>query len=239
MNEHARPAASAPHRPIAFAPARVERAILPDGTIRIACSWPILATTIRASRGCSAPRSRRSRHGPSCRSAARTAGASSPMRRRARDSRCDCGRAARARAFGGTAGDDPVGQCDRSCAADACRIHSGHPGRADIGRVFAAKPGLRQAQAHRRTARTRPDLRCRHRAVRQGARGDRRRRRNRREPQRRQPRSVTPFDDLARSSAGPAVDRPPQRRAPTPSPRSCSPPARPDCPRASSTPTAC
>jgi feruloyl-CoA synthase len=36
MNEHARPAASAPHRPIAFAPARVRRAILSDGTIRIA-----------------------------------------------------------------------------------------------------------------------------------------------------------------------------------------------------------
>jgi feruloyl-CoA synthase len=37
MNEHARPAASAPHRPIAFAPARVRHAILPDGTIRIDC----------------------------------------------------------------------------------------------------------------------------------------------------------------------------------------------------------
>jgi feruloyl-CoA synthase len=37
MNEHAMLAAAAPHRPIAFAPVRVRRAILPDGTIRIAC----------------------------------------------------------------------------------------------------------------------------------------------------------------------------------------------------------
>ena len=37
MNEHSRPAASAPHRPIAFAPARVSRTADPDGTIRLAC----------------------------------------------------------------------------------------------------------------------------------------------------------------------------------------------------------
>jgi len=54
MNEHARPAAAAPHRPIAFAPARVRRAILPDGTIRIACATdlgsydPSLARLFRA-----------------------------------------------------------------------------------------------------------------------------------------------------------------------------------------------
>jgi feruloyl-CoA synthase len=41
MNEHARPAASAPHRPIAFAPARVERTAAADGTIRIACPEPL------------------------------------------------------------------------------------------------------------------------------------------------------------------------------------------------------
>jgi feruloyl-CoA synthase len=37
MNEHARPAANAPHRPIAFAPARAARAVDPDGTVRISC----------------------------------------------------------------------------------------------------------------------------------------------------------------------------------------------------------
>ena len=38
MNELARhPAAAAPHRPIAFAPARVTRNVDPDGTIRVSC----------------------------------------------------------------------------------------------------------------------------------------------------------------------------------------------------------
>jgi feruloyl-CoA synthase len=41
MNEHARPAASAPHRPIAFAPARTSRTSDPDGTIRISCPVPL------------------------------------------------------------------------------------------------------------------------------------------------------------------------------------------------------
>ncbi len=38
MNEHA---ASAPHRPIAFAPARAQRVTDPDGTIRITCPAPL------------------------------------------------------------------------------------------------------------------------------------------------------------------------------------------------------
>ena len=41
MNEHARPAASAPHRPIAFAPARASRTTDPDGTIRITSPDPL------------------------------------------------------------------------------------------------------------------------------------------------------------------------------------------------------
>jgi feruloyl-CoA synthase len=42
MNELARhPAAAAPHRPIAFAPARVTRSADPDGTIRLACPAPL------------------------------------------------------------------------------------------------------------------------------------------------------------------------------------------------------
>jgi len=41
MNQHARPAASAPHRSIAFAPARASRTTDPDGTIRIACPAPL------------------------------------------------------------------------------------------------------------------------------------------------------------------------------------------------------
>ena len=39
MNEHTR--ASAPHRPIAFAPARAQRVTDPDGTIRITCPAPL------------------------------------------------------------------------------------------------------------------------------------------------------------------------------------------------------
>src|SRR5436190_17050780 len=41
MNEHARPAASAPHRPIRFAPAQVRRTTDPDGTIRVSCATPL------------------------------------------------------------------------------------------------------------------------------------------------------------------------------------------------------
>src|SRR6266542_3574002 len=41
MNQHARPAASAPHRAIAYAPARANRATDPDGTIRISCPAPL------------------------------------------------------------------------------------------------------------------------------------------------------------------------------------------------------
>src|ERR1043166_792699 len=38
MNEHV---ASAPHRPIAFAPAKAHRVTDPDGTIRITCPAPL------------------------------------------------------------------------------------------------------------------------------------------------------------------------------------------------------
>src|SRR5262249_48347806 len=55
MNELARhPAAAAPHRPIAFAPARVSRSTDPDGTVRITCPTalpahdPSLARLFRA-----------------------------------------------------------------------------------------------------------------------------------------------------------------------------------------------
>jgi feruloyl-CoA synthase len=41
MNQHARPAASAPHRAIAFAPPRASRTTDPDGTIRITCPTPL------------------------------------------------------------------------------------------------------------------------------------------------------------------------------------------------------
>src|SRR5690349_13050524 len=42
MNELARhPAAAAPHRPIAYAAARVTRTTDPDGTIRVACPAPL------------------------------------------------------------------------------------------------------------------------------------------------------------------------------------------------------
>ena len=41
MNEHVRPAASAPHRPIKFAPAQVTRTTAPDDTIRLRCTAPL------------------------------------------------------------------------------------------------------------------------------------------------------------------------------------------------------
>src|SRR5436853_6553370 len=41
MNEHARPAASAPYRPIAFASAQVTRTAHADGTIRLSCPAPL------------------------------------------------------------------------------------------------------------------------------------------------------------------------------------------------------
>jgi hypothetical protein len=75
-------------------------------------------------------------------------------------------------------------------------------------------------------------------AVRQGAGGARSSRRNRREPQRRQPRR----DAVRRSRAHatrPAVDKPRASIGATRSRNSSSPPARPACPRASSTRTAC
>src|SRR6266576_6601962 len=54
MNEHARPAASAPHRPITFAPAQVRSATDADGAIRLGCTAalgaydPSLARLFRA-----------------------------------------------------------------------------------------------------------------------------------------------------------------------------------------------
>ena len=41
MNEHARPPASAPYRPIMFAPAQIRRTDDPHGTIRLSCPTPI------------------------------------------------------------------------------------------------------------------------------------------------------------------------------------------------------
>src|SRR2546423_7374360 len=41
MNEHARPPASAPYRPIMFAPAQVRRTDDPDATVRLSCPTPL------------------------------------------------------------------------------------------------------------------------------------------------------------------------------------------------------
>ena len=164
----------------------------------------------------------------------RAAGARLTYARRARSRRRARRGAARARALGRAAGDDPVGQRDRSRAADARRLHGRRAGRADLGRVFAAEPGLRQAQAYRRAARSPASIYVADTApfakalAAIGAR-----RRNRREPQRRKPRAVTPFDDLARTPVRPRGRAGRRRRAaPTRSRNSCSPPARPACPRA-------
>ena len=206
MNEHARSAASAPHRPIAFAhaaraahgrPGRHDPPHLHDAARRIR---PEPRAAIPCGRR-GAARARFSR-----RAVGRIL-AQADLRGCAPQRRCARRRAARARALGRAAGDDPVGEFDRSCAADACGLHGGRAGRADLGCVFAAKPGLRQAQAHRRVAHARPDLRRRHRAVRQGAR-----RRSSSEAEIVASRDganlgATPFDDLARTPAGPAVDQ--------------------------------
>jgi feruloyl-CoA synthase len=54
MNQHSRPAAAAPHRPITFAPACANRTIDPDGTVRLTCAAelgrydPSLARLFRA-----------------------------------------------------------------------------------------------------------------------------------------------------------------------------------------------
>lgn len=81
MNEHARPAASAPHRPIAYAAPRVTRTDRPDGSIIISGDTlgaydPSLARLFRAAVDAQ-------RIASSCKSAPLTAGASSPMRMRA------------------------------------------------------------------------------------------------------------------------------------------------------------
>ena len=62
---------------------------------------------------------------------------------------------------------------------------------------------------------------------------------NRREPRRREPRRDAVRRSRRVRAVGPAVEQGAREPAPTPSRNSCSPPARPACPRASSTPTAC
>ena len=84
MNEHARPAASAPHRPIAFAPARAHRTTDPDGTIRISSPDPLGAYDPSLARLFRSAVEAQPGRASSCRSARATAGASSPTSRRAR-----------------------------------------------------------------------------------------------------------------------------------------------------------
>ena len=212
-------------------PRRRIRATDPDGTIRIISPAPLgaydpsLARLFRA-----AVEAQPARIFLPKRSRRRLAQAY--LRAGAPHGRCARRRAARARPLGRAPGDDPLGQRDRPRAADARRLHGGRSGRADFGRLFAAEPGLRQAQAHRRAAHARPDLCRRHRAIRQGARRDRRRRRDRREPRRRQPRRDAVRRPRAHASRARRWTRPPPRAAPTRSRKSCSPPARPACPRA-------
>ena len=222
---------SAPHRPIAFAPARANRTTDPDGTIRIAC--PVAAWRLRSEPRAAFPRGGRGAaraYFPAGARGRRLAQADLRSRRGAASTHWR--RPARARAFGRAPGDDPLGQRDRPRAADARRLHCRRSGRADLGCVFAAEPGLRQAQAYRRAARARPHLRGRHRAVRQSARGDRRQRRDRREPQRRQPRRDVVRRSRPHAGRRRGRARPPPPAARTRSRNSCSPPARPACPRA-------
>ena len=111
---------------------------------------------------------------------------------------------------------------------------AGIPVAPDLGRLFAAEPGSHQAQAHRRFARAWPALRRRHRSFRQGARRARPRQyRAGREPQRREFSTPSRHSTTWRGAARGQQWRKRRRRpAPIPSPRSCSRPARPACPRA-------
>ena len=98
-------------------------------------------------------------------------------------------KSARARTVSRAPDHDLVRQQHRSCAAHACRPHRRHSGSADLGRLFPAEPGPRQAQAHRRIARARPRLCRRHRPLCQSPCGPRPHAgRAGREPQWRRPR---------------------------------------------------
>ena len=143
MNESIK-AASTPHRPIAFAPARVKRTADPDGTIRLTCTAelgaydPSLARLFR-----SAVEAQPDRVFLAERTGDRWRKLTYADARRTVDA---LAAALLARGLSAAAArDDPLRQFDRSRAADARGLHGGRAGRADFGRVFAAKPGLRQA----------------------------------------------------------------------------------------------
>ena len=240
MNEHARPAASAPHRPIAFAPARVRRAIRPGRHDPHRLPGRRLAPTIRASRGCSARRSRRSRRASSCRSAA----ADGWRKLTYEEARGAVDALAAALIERGLSAERPVMILSANAIDHALLMLAGYTAGIPVAPISVAyslqsqdfaklkhiaellEPGLIYVADTAPFAKALAAIGGRAEIVasRNGANLD----------------GVTPFDDLVRSSAGPAVDR--GRRgdaAPTRSQKSCSPPARPACPRASSTPTAC
>ena len=134
-----------------------EPRIVCDKAPTAACGLPLdrgaRRPTIRAWRGCSGRRSSAIRRACSWPSATPAGLAQADLRRGAAARRRAGTGADRARAVGRAAGDDPLRQWHRSCAAHARRPHRRHSGGADLGRLFAAEPGPRQAQAHRRAAR--------------------------------------------------------------------------------------
>ena len=127
----------------------------------------------------------------------------------------------------------------RACAARPCRHACRHSLCADLGALLAAVEGFRQAQNHHRGSSARPGLRrqrrrlrprhCRRGAARRRSRG------HRKSAERSAGDAVRSTIRRAADAGGRSARMP--KSLPTPSPKSCSPPARPASPKASSTPS--
>ena len=145
-----------------------------------------------------------------------------------------------------TPGHAAVGQRHRPCAGPARRHGDRRAGGADLAGLFADVAGSRQAQIHLRAVEAGPGLRGRRHEVPGGAQGARP---GRRRPARRDGRGQRlpaahgqdrrSWATCWRRRRARRSSAPSPRSGPTPSPRSCSPRARPACRRASSTPSAC
>ena len=239
MNQHARPAASAPHRPIAFAPARASRTTDPDGTIRITCPAPLgaydpsLARLFRAAVEAQPGRVfLQERAGDSWRKLTYAAGARAPSMRS--PPRCSTR---------GLSAERPVMILSANAIDHALLMLAGYTAGVPVAPISVAYSLQSQDFAKLRhiaellapgliyVADTAPfakalaaiggdaEIVASRDGANLGAHAVRRSRAHIRQ---------------ARCRAGPR-----RRAAPTRSRRSCSPPARPGCPRASSTPTAC
>ena len=127
--------------------------------------------------------------------------------------------AARPRARRRAPGRDPLRQRHRPCPARARRDARRRAGGADLARLLADVEGLRQAEDHLRAGEAGAGVRRRSAEVRARAR------RRRREVRRRSRSCSRPIPARRWSASS-------SRSGPKPSRRSCSPRARPGCPRA-------